>query len=88
MVERSFNTQVRYVTDAAGAPTDVLVPFALWEQMLATLNDSASGLAWIDEHEPKAQILADLKSSLQQAAQGETFPISDLWTDIEEIEQN
>jgi hypothetical protein len=31
----------------------------------------------------KAQILADLKTSLQQSQAGQTFPISELWDDID-----
>ena len=83
MVNPSLENQVRYVTDAAGAPTDVLVPLALWEQLISALQDSASGLAWVDEHEPKAQILADLQASLKEAAAGQTLPVSQLWDDLD-----
>lgn len=83
MVNSSLESQVRYVTNAAGAPTDVLVPLALWEQLISALQDPASGLAWVDEHEPKAQILADLKASLKEAAAGQTLPVSQLWDDLD-----
>lgn len=83
MVNPSLESQVRYVTDAAGAPTDVLVPLALWEQLISALQDPASGLAWVDEHEPKAQILADLQASLREAAAGRTLPVSQLWDDLD-----
>lgn len=76
-------SQVRYVTDEAGEPTDVLVPFALWEKMITALKDSPSGLAWVDEHEPNAQILSDLKASFQEANRGEVFPIAELWNDVD-----
>ncbi len=76
-------SQVRYVTNADGEPTDVLVPLALWEQMIGILRDPASGLAWVDEREPTAQILLDLKESFRQAATGQTFPVSQLWDDTE-----
>ena len=38
-----------------------------------------SEAAWIDEQEPKTQILADLQESLELGAKGEIFPISQLW---------
>jgi hypothetical protein len=41
-----------------------------------------SGLAWIDEQEPKAQILANLQESVRQATAGQTLPVSELWDDI------
>jgi hypothetical protein len=30
---------VRYVTDASGTPTDVLVPLEVWETLIASLVD-------------------------------------------------
>ena len=81
MANLSLDTQVRYVTNAAGEPTDVLVPLALWQQVIAALQDPASGLAWVDEHEPKERLLADLKESLKQGAAGQTYPIDRLWDD-------
>jgi hypothetical protein len=83
MVNSSLENRVRYVTNAAGETTDVLVPLDLWQQLINALQDPASGLAWADEHEPNAQILADLQASLKQAAAGQTFPVSQLWDDIE-----
>lgn len=83
MEDSSLKSQVRYVTNADGKTTDVLVPLGLWQQLINALQDSASGLAWVDEHEPNAQILADLQASLKQAATGQTFPVSQLWDDIE-----
>ncbi|WP_416672460.1 hypothetical protein [Egbenema bharatensis] len=83
MVNSSIENRVRYVTNAAGETTDVLIPLDLWQQLINALQDPASGLAWVDEHEPNAQILADLQASLKQAAAGQTFPVSQLWDDIE-----
>jgi hypothetical protein len=79
MVNSSLENRVRYVTNAAGETTDVLVPLDLWQQLINALQDPASGLAWVDEHEPNAQILADLQASLKQATAGQTFPVSQLW---------
>lgn len=78
-----INSQIRYVTNADGETTDVLVPIELWQQLISYINpDNVSDLALIDEQEPKAQILADLQESLRQASAGQTFPVSELWDDI------
>jgi hypothetical protein len=74
---------VCHITNADGETTDVIVPIELWQQLVSSVNsDSDSGLAWIDEYQPKSQILADLQEAIQQAALGQTFPISELWDDI------
>jgi inorganic pyrophosphatase len=84
MINTEISSQIRYVTNVDGETTDVLVPIELWQQLMSSVNsDNVSGLAWIDEQEPKAQILADLQESVRQAAVGQTFPISELWDDIE-----
>ena len=45
---------IRYVTSAEGKATDVLVPLELWQQLIHSLNtNNISGLALIDEQEPK-----------------------------------
>jgi hypothetical protein len=73
---------IRYVTNSEGKATDVLVPLELWQQLLHSLStESISRLAWIDEQEPKEQILADLQESVRLAAAGQTFPVSQLWED-------
>ena len=83
MIIAEIENQIRYVTNADGETTDVLVPVGLWRQLISSINsDHVSGLAWIDEQEPKAQILADLQESVRQAAAGQTLPISELWDDI------
>ncbi|WP_375498459.1 hypothetical protein [uncultured Nostoc sp.] len=79
-----IKSQIRYVTNVDGETTDVLVPIELWQQLISSINsNNTSGLAWIDEQEPKAQTLADLQESVRQAAAGQTFPVSELWDDIE-----
>jgi hypothetical protein len=83
MVNLSLKTNVRYVTNTKGETTDVLVPLELWQQLINTLQDPDSGLAWVDEHEPDTQLLADLQESIKQAAAGQTFPVSQLWGKIE-----
>ena len=39
MSVRAVDLAVRYVTDASGVPTDVLVPLEVWEALIATLVD-------------------------------------------------
>lgn len=83
MANSPLENRVRYVTNAAGETTDVLVPIDLWQQLVNALPDPTSGLLWVDEHEPNTQILVNLQASLRQAATEQTYPISQLWDDIE-----
>ncbi|MBD2201479.1 hypothetical protein H6G33_02520 [Calothrix sp. FACHB-1219] len=84
MIIEQIKSQIRYITNVDGELIDVIVPIELWQQLISSINsDTASGLAWIDEQEPKAQILADLQDSVRQAAVGQTFPVSELWDDIQ-----
>jgi hypothetical protein len=73
---------IRYITNSEGKTTDVIIPVEIWKKMIISL-DTKSGLAWIDEQESKEEILADLKESIQDAKAGKTFPIDELWDDIE-----
>lgn len=75
---------VRYVTNAEGVPTEVLVPMEVWEQMLKSLSILESGLNARDEGEPRETILADLQESVRLTKAGETFPISQLWEKVYE----
>ena len=77
-----IESSIRYVTNADGEKTDVLVPVELWEKLLEILRAN-SGLDPIDEQEPNSKILADLQTAAQQAKAGATFPVSELWQDIE-----
>ena len=81
MPPSQITDQDRYLTNAAGEKTDVLIPVDLWEVLLAILQNS-SGLDPIDEQEPNSQILTDLQTATQQAQVGQTFPISELWQGI------
>jgi hypothetical protein len=75
---------VDYVTDADGEPTAVLVPAAVWSQVLATWRVMESGLHLIDEDEAKAKMLADLTEAVRSTKAGETFPVSELWDRVYE----
>lgn len=47
MIMAQIENQIRYVTNADGETTDVLVPVELWQQLISSINsDNASGLAW------------------------------------------
>lgn len=81
MTLAQLNTQVRYLTNAAGEKTDVLIPVDLWEALLKILQNN-SGLDPIDELEPNGQILADLRTATGHAQAGQTFSITELWQDI------
>lgn len=55
----------------------------IWETFINRLQARESGLDTIDENEPKGDILADLQESIRQARAGQTYPISELWDDID-----
>ncbi|NER00711.1 MAG: hypothetical protein F6K30_29125 [Cyanothece sp. SIO2G6] len=78
-----LESQVKYLTNSDGQTTEVVIPIDLWESLLGLLGQSASGLSSIDEDEPKAEILEDLKRSLKDGATGQTYPITELWAELE-----
>lgn len=84
MREAGISSQIKYITNAAGDPTEVIVPLGLWQQMLSQLRDDESGLYMVDEREPVAQLMADLRGSLEQSASQQTFPIDQLWDELED----
>lgn len=89
MSELEIKSHVRYLTNAVGEKTDVLVPLEVWEKILAALEiengQTESGLSPIDEQEPISQILLDLKTAVQEVRAGQTTPVSELWNDIDSI---
>jgi hypothetical protein len=83
MVITQVEHLIRYVTNAEGKATDVIIPLEIWQQLLDSLAvDHVSGLAWIDEQEHNQNILANLQESIKLADLGQTLPISQLWQDI------
>jgi len=70
--------QVRYLTNQQGQTTDVLIPLETWEKIMQLLT------AEHDVIDSKAELIADLKQSLLEAKQGKTFPLGELWEEIEE----
>lgn len=75
---------VRYITTAVGEPIEVVIPIAIWTQMLQSLELLESGLHPEDENEPKEKILADLQEAIRATKRGETFPVSELWDQVYE----
>jgi hypothetical protein len=82
MSDIPIQSTIRYVTNDAGEKTDVLVPVKVWEEILALIQ-ADSGLEPIDEQEPISQILSDLQTAVQQVQLGQTFPVSQLWDDVD-----
>jgi tRNA/tmRNA/rRNA uracil-C5-methylase (TrmA/RlmC/RlmD family) len=70
--------QVRYLTNEQGKTTDVLIPLETWETILQALNAESGSL------DSKNELIADLKQSLIEAKQGNTYPLEELWEGIEE----
>lgn len=64
---------------SGGAPVDPLI------ELFSASPDLSAQAAWqIDETEPQADLLADLKASIRQGQLGETFPISQLWDEMDD----
>ena len=82
MSDLPIEASICYLTNTAGEKTDVLVPVKVWNQLLEML-EIESGLSSIDEQEPISQILSDLQIAVQQAKSGQTFPVSELWNDVD-----
>lgn len=79
-----LETQVKYVSNASGETTEVIVPLALWQVLMERLKPVLIGLDPIDEYEPKEQILADLQESLRAAVAGNHLSISELWEGVDD----
>ncbi|WP_254565195.1 hypothetical protein [Oscillatoria sp. HE19RPO] len=79
---------VKYISNAQGEKTEVIIPIEVWNSLLQKITSierysTLSGLSPVDENEPKTQILADLQESIRAARAGETYPISQLWEDLD-----
>jgi hypothetical protein len=80
-----LQTLVKYISNAQGEKTEVIIPIEIWNSLLQKITpiepySTLSGLSPVDENEPKTQILADLQESIRAARAGETYPISQLWS--------
>jgi hypothetical protein len=83
-----LQTLVKYISNAQGEKTEVIIPIAVWNSLLQKITSielysTLSGLSPVDENEPNTQILADLQESIRAARAGETYPISQLWEDLD-----
>lgn len=72
----TLKNKIRYLTNEEGETTDVLMPLAVWENILQTLN-----LATTEESDSKAELIADFKQSLLDARDAKTFPLEELLHD-------
>lgn len=70
--------QIRYLTNDEGIKTDVLIPLAMWENILQNLP-----LEIEKDNDNKTQLIADFKQSLLDARDGKTYPLEQLWEDDE-----
>ena len=75
----SFKNKIRYITNEQGIKTDVLIPLVIWDNILEALNLETS-----QDTDSKTELIADLKQSLLDAQEGKTFPLEELWQDIEQ----
>lgn len=82
MYDLQMGEKIRYLTNDAGEKTDVIVPVSVWEKIIGMIQ-LESGLDPIDEQEPVAQILTDLKTAIREDEAGQTFPVSALWDGID-----
>lgn len=71
----NLNQKIRYITNQEGIKTDVLIPVEIWQNILTYL--------FPEIEDSKIEILADLKQSLLDGKVGKTFPIEELWKDID-----
>lgn len=80
--------RVKYITNSQGEKTEVVIPIELWQNLLDIANlgnksSTVSGLDPVDENEPNAEILADIQEAMRSVKAGVTYPISQLWDDLE-----
>jgi len=78
-----IQTYIKYITDASGEKIEAIIPIEIWQILIERLQHLESGLDTVDENEPKAQILADLQESIRQSRVQQTYPLSELWDDID-----
>jgi hypothetical protein len=80
---------IKYITNVRGEKIEAVIPIDLWYELLGEIpptelsRRNESGLDPIDENEPKSQILADLRESIQAVKAGDVYPVSQLWKDLD-----
>ncbi|MGB5593347.1 MAG: hypothetical protein WBM32_05810 [Crocosphaera sp.] len=68
---------IRYVTNEEGEKTDVLIPLDLWKTIVLQLTNKE------EIEDSREEILNDLKQSILDGKKGKTFPLEELWQEIE-----
>ncbi|MGI0479866.1 hypothetical protein ACN4EE_03665 [Geminocystis sp. CENA526] len=74
----TLKNKIRYLTNDEGKKTDVLIPLAMWENILQNLP-----LEIEENNDNKIQLIADFKQSLLDARDGKTYPLEELWENEE-----
>lgn len=82
MTVEQLQSLVKYVTNAQGQNTEVLVPIEIWESLLISFQALDSESDFDIDSDSNEQILFDLKDSLHQAQVGQTFPLANLWDGV------
>ncbi len=67
-------TLVKFVKNAAGQTTDVLVPLAVWEALLENYD--------LENPDPES-IAASLHRGLEDIKAGRTKPLAELWASLD-----
>jgi hypothetical protein len=65
---------IKYVTNAEGQTTDVLVPFSVWEALVESST--------IENPDPEA-IAASIERGLRDLKAGRTKPVAELWASLD-----
>jgi hypothetical protein len=65
---------IKYVTNAEGHTTDVLVPLSVWEALLESST--------LEDPEPE-MIAASIDRGLRDLKAGRTRPVAELWASLD-----
>lgn len=74
---QQIKDHIRYITNKKGEKTDVLIPLDLWETIIVQLSETE------EIEDSREEILNDLKQSFLDGKTGKTFPLEELWPEIE-----
>ncbi len=74
---QQIKDHIRYITNEKGEKTDVLIPLELWETIVVQLSKTE------EIEDSREEILNDLKQSLLDGKKGKTFPLEELWQEIQ-----
>ncbi len=74
---KQVKDHIRYITNEKGEKTDVLIPLELWKTIVVQLSETE------EIEDSREEILHDLKHSLLDGKIGKTFPLEELWQEID-----